>query len=73
MSTELGSAYSSSHSFVIRLWRENVPAAGQSAVWRGHIIHFPDQRDRHFDDLEEVCRFIESVLEPAAAEPDSDL
>lgn len=39
--------------FVVRLWRE-----ASSPVWRGRIVHLPDQESLHFATLAEAEDFI---------------
>ena len=39
--------------FVVRLWRE-----ASSPVWRGRIVHLPDQESLHFSTLAEAEDFI---------------
>ena len=45
---------SSSHSFIIRIWREE----DRRPAWRGHVTHVPSGNRRHFKDLDELTNFM---------------
>ena len=51
------------HSFVLKIWREETPT--DTACWRGRIIHVPSGRYRYFDDLPDVLAFVAPYLEGA--------
>lgn len=46
-------------SFVARIWLEQ--AAGEDPKWRGHIQHIQGREEVYFQDLTEVCEFLERV------------
>ena len=46
-------------SFVARIWLEHEPDG--EAVWRGHIQHVQNSRESYFQDLGELCEFLERV------------
>ena len=49
------------HSFIIRIWLEEIVEDGQHR-WRGHITHVPSGRRRYFVDVDEISRFIASYM-----------
>jgi hypothetical protein len=51
------------HSFVLRIWREESLSPGKSATWRGHITHIPSNKRRSVRHVGEIIRFIEPYLE----------
>jgi hypothetical protein len=55
MSGKLGEAVS----FVTKIWLE--PTSGPEPRWRGHIRHVQSGRDRYFEELEAMIRFIEET------------
>jgi hypothetical protein len=59
---------SSTHSFVIRVWREeNGP--GRPPGWRGHITHVPSNARRSVESLEQITAFIARYLRDLGVEP----
>jgi len=46
-------------SFVARIWLER--AAGEDPKWRGHIQHIQGREEVYFQDLTEMCDFLEQV------------
>lgn len=42
------------HSFVIRIWRED----DTMAKWRGHITHVPSHKRCHFDNFARISEFM---------------
>jgi hypothetical protein len=52
----------SNHSFVIRIWLEEIVPETGELKWRGHIIHLPSHTERYFDQLQNLLPFIESCL-----------
>jgi hypothetical protein len=46
-------------SFVARIWLEC--AAGEDPKWRGHIQHIQGREEVYFQDLTEMCEFLEQV------------
>lgn len=51
------------HSFVIRLWLEEVDRETSQAQWRGHVTHVISRRRRYIENLEEIEEFISGCLE----------
>lgn len=47
------------HSFVARIWLER--AANEDPKWRGHIQHIQGREEVYFQDLAEMCEFLEQV------------
>ena len=61
------------HSFVIKIWVEDVTKKSQ-VVWRGHITHIPSQRRRYFYDYISLQQFIETYLQASDPnDPANDL
>ena len=50
--------HSDTQSFIVRIWHEAVDGDGKVLAWRGSIDHVGNARRLHFQDLEEVVRFI---------------
>jgi hypothetical protein len=46
-------------SFVARIWLERT--AGVDPKWRGHIQHIQGREEVYFQDLAEMCEFLEQV------------
>lgn len=46
-------------SFVARIWLEQT--ADEDPKWRGHIQHIQGREEIYFQDLTEVCEFLEQV------------
>ena len=46
-------------SFVARIWLER--AADEPPKWRGHIQHIQGREEVYFQDLGEMCEFLEQV------------
>jgi hypothetical protein len=51
------------HSFVIKVWVEDVTLQNGQTIWRGHITHIPSKRRRYFDDYRSLQQFIEAYLQ----------
>jgi hypothetical protein len=58
---------SNHHSFIVRLWREEIDEEAGQPVWRGHITHVPSGTRRYLTDLREVTAFIAPYLEAEKA------
>lgn len=52
------SSQSKSHSFVIRVWKED----DLLERWRGHITHFPSERREYIERSEHILKFIQEYL-----------
>jgi hypothetical protein len=51
-----------SHSFVVRLWLDEVSTSGR-ALWRGHVTHVASGRRRYVQRLSDITSFIAPYLE----------
>ncbi len=54
---------SSSVSFIIKIWLEEVAEESDHATWRGHITHVPSGERRYLQDLNGITIFIAPYLE----------
>lgn len=52
------------HSFVLRIWREETQVANGETLWRGHITHVLSGQRRYFQRLSDVIGFITDYLLP---------
>ncbi len=50
------------HSFIVRVWLERSKAEINHEIWRGHIVHLPDDKRYYFSDLDDILVFIESQV-----------
>ncbi len=50
------------HSFVIKIWLEEMAEEVDHAIWRGHITHVHSGVRRHFQDLDIIFDFIQPYL-----------
>jgi hypothetical protein len=55
-------AESQLHSFIVKLWLEDVNEEGSSRTWGGQIKHVPGGECRHIRSLEEITNFIKPYL-----------
>ncbi len=60
---------SDTHSFIVRIWLEEPAAAGEPAVWRGHVTHVPGGERRYIQDLNEIAAFIVPYLASMGVDP----
>jgi hypothetical protein len=51
------------HSFIVKLWREQQREDGNHFIWRGHITHVPSGTRRYLRDLNEIALFMTPYLE----------
>ena len=51
------------HSFIIKIWREEVSVDTGPAVWRGHITHVPGGERRYLKSLDDISTFITPYIE----------
>ena len=51
------------HSFVIRLWLEEIEEETGHVVWRGHITHVASGERRYLKELDDIIEFIIPYLE----------
>lgn len=56
------------HSFIIKLWLEDVTGEENRLRWGGQIKHVPGGEYRHIRDLEEITDFIKPYLESMGVE-----
>lgn len=42
---------SNSHSFIVKVWREQRHSLTSRTIWRGHITHVPGGERRYFNQL----------------------
>jgi hypothetical protein len=52
-----------SHSFIIKIWREEISASTSQAGWRGHITHVPGGERRYLKNLDDISTFIKPYIE----------
>ncbi|HEX8917107.1 MAG TPA: hypothetical protein VF898_01265 [Chloroflexota bacterium] len=50
------------HSFIVKVWMEDVEAETGSTVWRGRITHVSDGEVRYLKDLNDIPPFIRRYL-----------
>lgn len=50
------------HSFVLRIWREEALVTNGEGVWRGHITHVMSGQHRYFQQISDVISFITPYL-----------
>ena len=60
---------SSTHSFTIRLWIEEVDQSGGRVTWRGHITEVSSGERRYIQDLNDIAMFIWPYLERMGVGP----
>ncbi|HSH81981.1 MAG TPA: hypothetical protein VLA19_25935 [Herpetosiphonaceae bacterium] len=54
---------SHTHSFIVKIWREQLSPTGDMATWRGHITHVPGGEQRYVHDLDDIVVFITGYIE----------
>ncbi len=52
-----------SHSFIIKIWREETSVGVDHAIWRGHITHVPGGERRYLKSLDDIPFFILPYLQ----------
>jgi hypothetical protein len=57
------------HSFIIKIWLEEVADETGDVTWRGHITHVPSGMRRYLRDLDDVTDFILIYLEAIGVRP----
>lgn len=50
------------HSFVVKIWREEPADDHREGRWRGHITHVPSGKRRYLKGLSEILAFIVPYL-----------
>jgi hypothetical protein len=51
------------HSFIIKIWREETSTETGAAIWRGHMTHVPGGERRYLAHLNDITAFINPYLE----------
>ena len=54
---------SHTHSFIIKIWREQVVEGENHFTWRGHITRVPGGERRYLKDLDDIALFILPSIE----------
>ena len=49
---------SNTHSFIIRIWIEELNDESGQKTWRGHITHVPSGKRRYMKDFDDILAFI---------------
>ena len=57
------------HSFIVRIWLEEVASATRGAKWRGHITHVPSGTRHYLKGLDDIIDFIVPYLETMGVWP----
>jgi hypothetical protein len=58
-----------SHSFIVKIWVEEVITRTKAGKWRGRITHVPDGKERYLQDLKEIVSFIAPYLSAMGMRP----
>jgi hypothetical protein len=53
---------SKTHSFIVKIWLEEMASDVGRAMWRGHITHVPDGERRYLQSTDEISAFIDLYL-----------
>ena len=56
------------HSFVIKIWLEEIIELSGRALWRGHITHVASGEKKPLKSMREIVPFIGDYLQAEAAE-----
>ncbi len=59
---------SHTHSFIIKIWIEEVTDDTKQVEWRGHITHVPDGERQYLNGLPDIQKFIVPYLKAMGAE-----
>jgi|CXWK01.1.fsa_nt_gi hypothetical protein len=51
------------HTFVAKIWLEEMADEAGRASWRGHITHVPSGERRYFEELQVMSDFVSRYLE----------
>ena len=60
-----------SHTFVVKVWVEEIMAESKMARWRGRITHVLNGEYIYFEDLDTLQKFIKTYLEKLNLDPAS--
>lgn len=61
---------SNTHSFIVKLWLEEIVEETGRAIWRGHITHVPSGERRYLKGLDGITAFVAPYLEQMAVKRD---
>ena len=50
------------HSFIVRIWLEEVASEDKGALWRGYVRHVPTGEQQYLESLEDILLFIGPYL-----------
>ena len=53
----------SSHTFVVRVWLEEISRSGRTSRWRGRVTHALSGNTAHFENFEALRSFILPYLQ----------
>ncbi len=59
---------SDTHSFIIKIWIEEVTDETKQVAWRGHITHVPDGERQYLHGLPDIQTFIAPYLKAMGVE-----
>lgn len=51
------------HSFIVKVWLEEIIEEAGQAKWRGHITHVQSDQRQYLESLDEIGTFIAPFLE----------
>jgi len=57
------------HSFIVKIWVEEVVTRTRAGKWRGRITHVPDGEKRYLHDLKEIVSFIAAYFPAMGVKP----
>jgi hypothetical protein len=57
------------HSFVIKVWVNEVIQEQEPIVWQGRITHVPSGQVRHFVNVDEIAAFVTPYLQQLGVKP----
>lgn len=58
-----------SHSFIVKIWLEEVVTRTRAGKWRGRITHVPDGQNQYLKNLNDVVSFISPYLRTMGVRP----
>lgn len=53
----------SSHSFIVKIWADEIISASNQILWRGHVTHVGSGTRSYLQTLDKVAEFIEPYLQ----------
>jgi len=57
------------HSFIVKIWLEEVADESGDVTWRGHITHVPSGARRYLRNLDDIVDFILTYVEAIGVRP----